>query len=98
VASDLREGKATMAVIHALENGGTEERAAILTVLEDQNFDRVSHEQILAALRRNGSVEYAMNTAFEYAEAARQALNFLPESDYKRALLWVPDYVVAREK
>uniref|UniRef100_A0A7V5CT14 Polyprenyl synthetase family protein n=1 Tax=Acidobacterium capsulatum TaxID=33075 RepID=A0A7V5CT14_9BACT len=98
VASDLREGKATMAVIHALENGGAEERAAILTVLEDQNFERVSHEQILAALKRNGSVEYAMNTAFEYAEAARQALNFLPESDYKRALLWVPDFVVAREK
>ncbi|MGC8549359.1 MAG: polyprenyl synthetase family protein [Acidobacteriaceae bacterium] len=98
VASDLREGKATIAVIHALENGSPAEREAILTVLQDESFARVSHEQILAALRRNGSVEYATSMAYEYAENARQALAELPESDYKRALLWVPDFVVARDK
>ncbi len=98
VASDLREGKATVAVIHALENGTPAERDAILTVLEDKSFDRVSHAEILAALTRNGSVDYAMNQAYDYAEAARLAINILPDSEYKRALLWVPDFVVAREK
>jgi octaprenyl-diphosphate synthase len=99
VASDLREGKATLAVIHALENGSTgDERAAIHTVLTDQNFSRVTHEEILAILQRNRSVEYAMNKAFQYADAARAALTDLPDSDFKRALLWVPDFVVAREK
>ncbi|HTD55958.1 MAG TPA: polyprenyl synthetase family protein, partial [Silvibacterium sp.] len=39
VASDLREGKATLAVIHALENGSAAERDAIQTVLTDQNFE-----------------------------------------------------------
>ena len=29
---------------------------------------------------------------------ARTALVSLPDSDFKRALLWVPDFVVAREK
>jgi octaprenyl-diphosphate synthase len=99
VASDLREGKATLAVIHALENGSTTaERAAIHTVLTDQNFRRVTHEEILAILQRSRSVEYAMNKAFQYADAARAALTGLPDSDFKRALLWVPDFVVAREK
>ena len=99
VASDLREGKATLAVIHALENGSTAgERTAIQTVLTDQNFERVRHEEILAILHRNQSVEYAMNMAFQYAEAARASLADLPESEFKRALLWVPDFVVAREK
>jgi octaprenyl-diphosphate synthase len=98
VASDLREGKATLAVIHALENGSQSERDSIVTVLEDRNFDRVSHDQILAVLRRNGSVEYAMDTAYRYAETARRLLTEMPESDYKRALLWVPDFVVARDK
>ena len=36
VASDLREGKATLAVIHAIEHGTAAERAAIQTVLTDQ--------------------------------------------------------------
>src|SRR5262249_3319553 len=56
VASDLREGKATLAVIHALEHGTAKDREAILTVLTDQNFDRVTHEEILAILSRNQSV------------------------------------------
>jgi octaprenyl-diphosphate synthase len=98
VASDLREGKATLAVIHALENSSDAEREAIQTVLTDQDFHRVTHAEILAILGRHGSVDYAMNTAFQYADAARNALAELPDSDYKRALLWVPDFVVARDK
>ncbi len=99
VASDLREGKATLAVIHTLENGSTApERAAIQTVLSDQNFDRVSHEEILRILNRNQSVSYAMRAAFEYSAAAQASLAFLPDSEYKRALQWMPEFVVAREK
>lgn len=98
VASDLREGKATLAIIHTLEHGTPAERNAIMTVLEDQSFSQVSHDQVLAALERNRSVEYAMNRAAQHAETARQSLNVLPDSDYKRALLWVPDFVVARDK
>jgi octaprenyl-diphosphate synthase len=39
-----------------------------------------------------------MNTAFQYAETARAALNGLADSDFRRALMWVPDFVVARDK
>jgi octaprenyl-diphosphate synthase len=98
VASDLREGKATLAVIHALENGNASEREAIRTVLTDQNFETVAHPEILAILQRHDSLDYAMNAAYQHAEAARIALAELPDSDFKRALLWVPDFVVAREK
>jgi len=98
VASDLREGKATLAVIHALENGSAVEREAIQTVLSDRNFDLVAHAEIMGILHRHGSVDYAMNTAFQYADTARASLGGLEDSEYKRALLWVPDFVVAREK
>ena len=97
-ASDLREGKATLAVIHAVENGNDAEREAIQTVLTEQTFDTVTHPEILAILHRHGSLEYAMNAAYLHAEAARTALADLPDSEFKRALLWVPDFVVAREK
>jgi octaprenyl-diphosphate synthase len=99
VASDLREGKATLAVIHTLNNGSTPaERTAIHTVLHDQNFNRVSHQEILRILNRNESVGYAMQAAFAYAAAAQAALSVLPDSEYKRALQWMPEFVVAREK
>ncbi len=98
VASDLREGKATLAVTHAHEHGTMRERHAIRQVLEDLNFERTSHQQVLEILRRNGSVEYALASAYQYAEVARAALAGLPDSDYKRALLWMPDFVVGRDR
>lgn len=98
VASDLREGKTTLAVIHAFDHGTARERQTIQRVLDDRSFEYVSREQIREILRRNGSVEYAMAAADRYAEQSRQALSSLPESDFKRALLWVPDFVVARDK
>ena len=99
VASDLREGKATLAVIHTLENGSTPaERLSIQTVLRDGNFDRVSPAEILHILNRNQSVNYAMQSAFGYSAAAQAALAVVPDSEYKRALQWMPEFVVAREK
>jgi len=98
VASDLREGKATLAVIHAFDHGTAADRKAIRRVLDDRSFENVSRQQIREILVRNGSVEYAMAAADRYAEQSRQALAPFADSDYKRALLWVPDFVVAREK
>ena len=97
VASDLREGKATLAVIHALERGTGADREAIRTVLADGNFSRVKHATILEILRRHGSIEYALDAARAYAEAARQSIGDLPRNSAHRALMWVPGYVTERE-
>jgi octaprenyl-diphosphate synthase len=97
-ASDLREGKATLAVIHALERGTGADREAIRTVLAERCFEAVTHADILEILHRHGSLAYAMDTACAYAEAARQSIAELPESDYKRALLWVPGFVTSRDR
>ncbi len=103
VASDLREGKATLAVIHALERGTGAEREAIRTVLSDRSFARVKHAAILDILKRYGSLEYAMDAARAYAEAARQSLADLDckssdEAKAVRALQWVPGYVTGRDR
>jgi octaprenyl-diphosphate synthase len=98
VASDLREGKATLSVIHSIDHGTAKDRQSIQRVLDDRSFENVSRQQIREILVRNGSVEYARTVADRYAEQSRQALAALPESEFKRALLWVPDFVVAREK
>ena len=98
VASDLREGKATLAVIHALERGTGADREAIRTVLSERSFSTVSHPQILEILERHGSIAYAMDTACAYAEAARLSIADLPHTDAKRALLWVPGFVTTRDR
>src|SRR5258707_7833302 len=66
VASDLREGKVTMAIIHALERCTMEERVLIETVLRERAFDGVTHQQILQVLNRYGSLEAANARATEH--------------------------------
>jgi octaprenyl-diphosphate synthase len=98
VASDLREGKVTMAVIHALERCQPAEKKKIEAVLRDRAFNGVSHGDILEILNRYGAVDAANARASEYAESARKAICQFPDSEIKRALLWAPEFVIAREK
>jgi octaprenyl-diphosphate synthase len=96
VASDLREGKVTMAVIHALERCTPAERKLVETVLEERAFVSVQHEQILDILNNYGSIQYAHDEAAKHAAKARTAICTFPDSEIKRALLMIPDFVVER--
>ncbi|MBV8205644.1 MAG: polyprenyl synthetase family protein [Acidobacteria bacterium] len=96
VASDLREGKLTMPVIYALERCTPGEAELIDAVLRERNFDSVPHEAITGLLERYGAIEASYEQAARYAEQARRAICIFPDSEIKRALLWMPDFVVAR--
>jgi octaprenyl-diphosphate synthase len=98
VASDLREGKVTMSVIHAVERCTPHERGQIEKILRDRAFNGVTHADILAILQRYGSLDAATTRAAQYAESACKSICFFPDSEIKRALLWAPEFVVAREK
>jgi octaprenyl-diphosphate synthase len=98
VASDLREGKATMAVIHALDHCTDAERRDIETILRQRAFNGVTHPQIIEILERCGSLSAANARAAKYAESAQHALKIFPDSEIKRALLWAPEFVISREK
>jgi octaprenyl-diphosphate synthase len=97
VASDLREGKATMAVLHALEHCTSAERATIEAVLCNGGFNGIAPADIVAILRRHGSIDAAYARANTFAKAAREVICTFPDSEIKRVLLWVPEFVVARQ-
>lgn len=97
VASDLREGKATLAVLHALERCTLEEREIIEAVLGNGGFNGITPADIVAILKRYGSIDAAYARANEFSNAARNAICTFPDSEIKRVLLWVPEFVVERQ-
>ena len=66
--------------------------------MREAGFITVQHQDILAILQRYDSVESALLRANEFAVQAKSAIESFPDSEYKRALLWVPEFVVERDK
>jgi geranylgeranyl pyrophosphate synthase len=73
-------------------------RDLVETVIGDGNYEKVSRGDLLAAVDRVGGLEQARARADGYAEAARAALEDLPDSEYCDALRAIPTYVLNRER
>ena len=97
VANDLREGKVTLPLILVLKQCTPEERDLVETVVRDGGYDSVPLTEILRLLQKYNTIEQAERRALEFTEKALAELHHFPDSDYKRALYAVADWVVDRE-
>ncbi|MBY8888550.1 polyprenyl synthetase family protein [Streptomyces sp. PTM05] len=95
--TDLREGIATLPVLH-LRSGAFDspEDRRLIALLEGDLTDDARHAQALALLRAHPALEMARRDAIRYADLARAALSPLPECAAKNALEALCDAVVHR--
>ncbi|MFV7782598.1 octaprenyl diphosphate synthase [Shewanella marisflavi] len=95
IGDDLAEGKPTLPLIYAIANGNEVERQLIRDAIEQG--DGTGHiETILNALQECGALNYTEKRAQEEAEKAIRALDIIPDSDYKQALISLAKIAVAR--
>jgi octaprenyl-diphosphate synthase len=97
VGNDLREGKATLALIYALQRCTAEEKAKVAQVMKEEAFQSVSWTEVLDLLNRYGTLRIVKDQAQKYALTALECLESFPDSPYKRALIALPDFVINRE-
>jgi octaprenyl-diphosphate synthase len=93
---DLLEGKLTLPLIYLLESDESA-RELLQTVIRDGGYTTVPRELLLGAVKKTGALDRAKARANEYAEAARDCLNCLPESEYCDSLRAIPTYVLERD-
>jgi octaprenyl-diphosphate synthase len=101
VLSDLKEGKVTLPLVYALESAkhdGAVGRQLVRTVLEEKAFHTVRPQEIYALVHDSGALERTRRLAIEYATRAKACLSAGENSEYGRALLAVPDFILDRER
>jgi geranylgeranyl diphosphate synthase type I len=97
VGSDLREGKKTLIIVHALENASPDEKEAILKVLGDENADPRDIEAANEALVSTGAIDYAKRRAEEYIRNSKESLEAFPDIQARRDLFELIDYFSSRD-
>jgi octaprenyl-diphosphate synthase len=97
VGNDLREGKVTLPLIHALSHATPEERKLVETVLADGNYEQVPFLKILHFIRKYRGIEVAMEKAQAFTDKARSLMGEFADSPYQRALMAVTGLVTERD-
>jgi octaprenyl-diphosphate synthase len=98
VGGDLREGKLTLPVIHMRDRGGPRAAALLRKVVEAREVNFDEWHEIRALLTQTRSIDYARRVASDYVERAKRTLYSFPSSDARDALMFLPDYVVSRDR
>lgn len=97
VLSDLKEGKVTLPLIYAIQNGHREARELVQRVLAEKEFQSVRPEAIVALVRDSGALERVRLLALDYADRAKTSIDGRVDSEFARALLTLPDFILERE-
>jgi len=86
VGDDLAEGKPTLPLLHAMHHGN-ETQAQLIRKTIEQGGNRDVLDEVLAIMNEYQSLDYAMARAKQEAQKAVDAIQILPESEYKQALI-----------
>ncbi len=91
---DLAEGKTTLPLIYAIQNSSKKERKILEAAIV--SGERESLNNIQQIIESTGALEYTLDKAREYSSLAKRAIDSIPESNYRSALLELADFSVSR--
>jgi len=95
LGDDLREGKVTLPLIHALRIAAPDQRELVVKAVREGHGD---FEAIARIVADNGSIAYSGQLAAKEVESAKAALLGLPDSAYTRSLLDLLAFAVGRDR
>ncbi|MEE9319253.1 MAG: polyprenyl synthetase family protein [Granulosicoccus sp.] len=94
VGDDLAEGKTTLPLIYAMQDGTQTQRDSVTQAIIDGGIE--SMPEVLSAIESTGALERSMQRARESSAKAVAALAPLPDSHYRDAMVQIATYSVQR--
>jgi octaprenyl-diphosphate synthase len=95
LGDDLREGKTTLPLIHALRSSTPADRTLVERAIREGGADFAEIAQIV---RTSGSLDYARRRAEEESALAFEAVEALTDSEFKQSLLELNRFAMRRDR
>ena len=95
VGDDLSEGKPTLPLIHVLQHGDSREKTLVRDAICEKSAAAL--DDIVAAVRRNGSLDYARSQALHYQTLAMDSLAGLPANSERDAMQAIAELALNRD-
>ena len=94
LGSDICKGKMTLPMIHFMQTAPQEHKALLRSLLQSNDVDKV--ERIRNLVLPSSSIDYARGRAREFVRRARGALASLPDTEARRVLDTMAEFVISR--
>jgi geranylgeranyl diphosphate synthase type I len=97
VGSDIREGKKTLIMIHALANANDKQMMVLKKAVGVSNASKESIDAVVKILEEIGSIQYAVDKTEKYTASAFKSIKDIPEGPSKQDLIDLVNYFVQRD-
>ncbi|MDO8355471.1 MAG: polyprenyl synthetase family protein [Nitrospirota bacterium] len=98
LGQDLRQGKATLPLLHLLRHCSEQDRQMIIDRMETRTLTEEDLGRLIRLMEEFGSIAHAMDRARTFVASAQQELSQFEDSTAKRALSVAADYMVTRDR
>ena len=95
---DIKEQKMTLPLIHVLNKVSKKEKNWLINSIKNYNREKKRVKDIIAFVKENGGLEYAIEKMKEFQQEALLMLQKYPESEYRNSLEIMVNYVIERKK
>lgn len=95
---DIKEKKMTLPLIYALNKAEKRQRKHIIGLIKYENKKKKAVREVIDFVTQSGGLEYAEEAMNDYRKRAFDVLSEFPDSESKKHLMNLVDYVVNRKK
>lgn len=97
VGIDIKEQKMTLPLIHTLKTAGEKDRKYYFDTIKRYNNNPKRVKELIEFVKSSGGLDYAIKVMKDFQQKAKDILNEFPESEARKSLHIMLDYVTERK-